>query len=97
MSTKGLIVFTIAGIVLLSLIPQSMHPAFGQAASTQAPHFGEGGLPQFEKDPNFPRVPSKWRMGFVPGHDGALTLGPSQPTLAHRERRKRRAYELERS
>ena len=59
MKTEGLIAFTIAGIVLLSLIPQSMRPAFGQAASTQAPHFGEGGLPQFEKDPNFPKVPSK--------------------------------------
>src|SRR5499425_1933627 len=87
MSTKGLIVFTIAGIVLLSLIPQSMHPALGQAASTQAPHFGEGGLPQFEKDPNFPKVPSKWRMGF--GSDVAVDAQDhiwilSRPhTLAH--------------
>src|SRR5437773_9545022 len=64
MSKKGLIAFIIAVIVLLSLIQRSIRPAFGQAASMQAPHFGEGGLPQFERDPNFPKVPSKWRMGF---------------------------------
>jgi DNA-binding beta-propeller fold protein YncE len=37
---------------------------FGQAASAQAPHIGEGGLPQFEKDPAWPKVPSKWKMGY---------------------------------
>src|SRR5437870_11968696 len=70
MSKKGLIAFIIAVIVLLSLIPRSIGPALGQAASTQTPHFGEGGLPQFERDPNFPKVPSKWRMGF--GSDVAV-------------------------
>ena len=45
MSKKGLIAFIIAVIILLSLIPRSIRPAFGQAASMQAPHFGEGGLP----------------------------------------------------
>src|SRR2546428_10281379 len=30
-------------------------------SSMQAPHIGEGGLPIFEKDPNFPKVPAKWR------------------------------------
>ena len=70
MSKKGLIAFIIAVIILLSLIPRSIGPALGQAASTQASHFGEGGLPQFEKDPNFPKVPSKWRMGF--GSDVAV-------------------------
>src|SRR5436309_13629784 len=62
-----LIVFIFAAIavlVLLSLSPRSIRPALGQAASIEAPHLGEGGLPRFERDPNFPRVPSKWRMGF---------------------------------
>src|SRR2546426_7010933 len=70
MSKKGLIVFIIALIVLLSLSPRSIRPVFGQAVSMEAPHFGEGGLPQFERDPNFPKVPSKWRMGF--GSDVAV-------------------------
>ena len=56
MSKKGLVAFIIAAIVLLSLIPRSIRPVFGQAASIEAPHFGEGGLPQFEKDPSFPKV-----------------------------------------
>src|SRR5881628_2482118 len=87
MSKKGLIAFIIAVIVLLSLIPRSIRPALGQAASTEAPHFGEGGLPQFERDPNFPKVPSKWRMGF--GSDVAVDAQNhiwilSRPhTLAH--------------
>jgi DNA-binding beta-propeller fold protein YncE len=33
-------------------------------AAADAPHIGEGGLPQFEKDPAWPKVPSKWKMGF---------------------------------
>src|SRR2546422_8190041 len=87
MSKKGLVAFIIAAIVLLSLIPRSIRPVFGQAASIEAPHFGEGGLPQFEKDPNFPKVPSKWRMGF--GSDVAVDAQDhiwilSRPhTLAH--------------
>ena len=87
MSKKALIAFIIAVIILLSLIPRSIGPALGQAASTQAPHFGEGGLPQFERDPNFPKVPSKWRMGF--GSDVAVDAQNhiwilSRPhTLAH--------------
>jgi len=36
-----------------------------RAQSTkEAPHIGEGGLPRFEKDLTWPRVPAKWRMGF---------------------------------
>jgi len=87
MSKKGLIAFIIAVIILLSLIPRSIGPALGQAASIEAPHLGEGGLPQFERDPNFPKVPSKWRMGF--GSDVAVDAQDhiwilSRPhTLAH--------------
>ena len=64
MKRNGLIGFLLAGIVLLWMIPHSSKPVFGQGASAQAPHWGEGDLPQFEKDPNFPQVPSQWRMGF---------------------------------
>ena len=39
-------------------------PVWGYAASAEAPHIGEGGLPQFEKATNWPHVPSKWKMGF---------------------------------
>ena len=35
--------------------------AFGQAAAPgEAPHIGEGALPQFAKDPSWPKVPAKW-------------------------------------
>src|SRR5437879_199764 len=60
----------LAGIVLLCVIPPSSRPVFGQAASAEALHIGEGGLPQFQKDLGFPKVPSKWRMGF--GSDVAV-------------------------
>lgn len=70
MKRNGRIRYMIAGIVLLGMIPRSSRPVFGQGTSQEAPHLGEGGLPQFEKDPNFPRVPSKWRMGF--GSDVAV-------------------------
>lgn len=52
---------TLIGFVCLGLLSP---PAFGQTASAQAPHIGEGGLPQFEKDPAWPKVPAKWKMGF---------------------------------
>src|ERR1700722_372666 len=50
--------------LLIWVIPHLIYPASGHAAKMEAPHIGEGGLPQFEKDPSFPKVPSKWRMGF---------------------------------
>ena len=52
-----------AGLVCLLMMARSSPPVLGQAAA-QAPHYGEGGLPQFEKDPVLPKIPSKWRMGF---------------------------------
>jgi len=70
MKRNGWIGFLFAGIVLSWVIPHSSKAVFGQAAPAGAPHIGEGGLPQFEKDPNFPKVPSKWRMGF--GSDVAV-------------------------
>ena len=56
--------FLIAASLLFWATPRLLDPIGGQAAAMEAPHIGEGGLPQFEKDPNFPKVPSKWRMGF---------------------------------
>ena len=70
MRRNGLVGFIFAGIVLLWVIPRSSRPVFAQTAQAEAPHIGEGGLPQFEKDLNFPKVPSKWRMGF--GSDVAV-------------------------
>ena len=75
-----------AGLVCLLMMARSSPPVLGQAA-TQAPHYGEGGLPQFERDPVFPTIPSKWRMGF--GSDVAVDAQGhifvlSRPhTLAH--------------
>ena len=34
-------------------------------AQSQAPHIGEGGLPQFQRDPAWPKVPAKWRIASV--------------------------------
>lgn len=56
--------FLSLGILLIWVNPQLSPPVLGQAASAQAPHIGEGGLPQFEKDSVWPKVPSKWKMGF---------------------------------
>jgi DNA-binding beta-propeller fold protein YncE len=50
--------------LLIGFVLTVSAPVFGQAASAQAPHIGEGGLPQFEKDPAWPKVPAKWKMGY---------------------------------
>jgi DNA-binding beta-propeller fold protein YncE len=58
----GLILF---GAGLICLIPRLSQPVSGRAASSMdTPHIGEGGLPQFQVDPDWPKLPSKWRMGF---------------------------------
>ena len=49
----------VAGAITTALLLVAM-PALSQPA----PHIGEGGLPQFVKDPAWPKVPAKWRMGF---------------------------------
>src|SRR5438445_10825274 len=61
---RTLIGLAVAGILLVSVAARLSSPVFGQAASAQAPNIGEGGLPQFEKDPAWPKVPAKWKMGF---------------------------------
>ena len=51
--------------VLIAFVWIVLHPPllmFGQAALAPAPHIGEGGLPRFEKDSTWPKVPAKWKM-----------------------------------
>src|SRR3984893_4048735 len=64
MKRTVLIGFVLAGILSVWVIPRLSKPVSGQAASIEAPHIGEGGLPQFQKDPAWPKLPAKWRMGF---------------------------------
>ena len=61
---RPVIGLVLVGILLVWVVPRVFPPVFGQAASAQAPHIGEGGLPQFEKDPTWPKVPATWKMGF---------------------------------
>jgi hypothetical protein len=42
---------------------QSLPTFSEQAPSTRAPHIGEGGVPQFERDPSWPKIPSAWSNG----------------------------------
>jgi NHL repeat len=59
----------------------------GKAATSEAPHIGEGGLPQFEVDPVFPHVPAKWRMGFgvnvAVDSDGNVWILTRPSSIAH--------------
>ncbi len=64
MKRSVLIGLVLAAILFVWMLPRVSPPVFGQAPSTQAPHIGEGGLPRFEKDPAWPKVPAKWKMGF---------------------------------
>jgi len=64
MRCSVLIGLVLAAILFVWMVPRVSSPAFGQTALTQAPHIGEGGLPQFERDPAWPKVPGKWKMGF---------------------------------
>src|SRR5580765_6359087 len=57
-------VFVLVGILQIWGMPQMSTQLFGQGVSAQAPHIGEGGVPQFEKDPAWPKIPAKWKMGF---------------------------------
>ena len=61
---RTVIGFALVGILLISIVPRLSPHVFAQTASAQAPHIGEGGLPQFEKDSAWPKVPPKWKMGF---------------------------------
>src|SRR5229473_5230942 len=75
------------GILLVWALPRVSLPVFGQAASAEAPHIGEGGVPQFERDPSWPKVPARYRMGFgsaVTGDsDGNVWVLSRPKTLAN--------------
>ena len=75
------------GIFLLLAISRVSLPVSGQAPSALAPHIGEGGVPQFERDPAFPKIPAGMKMGFgsaVTGDDQGHVWILSRPkTLAN--------------
>lgn len=50
-------------------------PVQAQAAAedAEAPHIGEGGVPQFEVDPNWPKIPAQYRIG-----PGSAVVGDDQ-------------------
>ena len=58
------VALVLVAILVAWAVPRFSSSVFGQAPSGQAPHIGEGGIPQFEKDPAWPKVPAKWKMGF---------------------------------
>jgi NHL repeat len=64
MKGKRLIIFALAAVVLLWMTPHAFKPAAVQGAALEAPHWGVGGVPQFKIDPNWPKIPSKWKVGF---------------------------------
>ncbi|MGA2364454.1 MAG: hypothetical protein ABSG12_03030 [Steroidobacteraceae bacterium] len=56
--------YALAAIFSIVVVTPWSAPVFSQTAAAQAPHIGEGGLPQFAKDLAWPKVPAKWKMGF---------------------------------
>jgi hypothetical protein len=55
--------FLMTASLLSWVIPRLLDPIPGHAAVMEAPHMGEGGLPQFEKDPQ--HKPQNRRRGAV--------------------------------
>jgi hypothetical protein len=66
MEGKSSIILASAAVVLLWMIPHAFKPAAVQGAALEAPHRGVGGVPQFKIDPNWPKIPAKWKVGFGP-------------------------------
>ena len=58
------VAIVLVAVLLAWAVPRLSPSVFGQAPPGQVPHIGEGGIPQFEKDPAWPKVPAKWKMGF---------------------------------
>jgi hypothetical protein len=65
MKRTGLIGIALLAIFFVWVFLPLSRPVSGQSASMEAPHAGQGGLPQFQEDPDFPKVPAKWLSGFV--------------------------------
>lgn len=72
----------LVGILLVVVAPRLASPLFGQGASAEAPHIGEGGLPQFQADPAWPKVPAKWRLV----HASAVAIDDQDHVLVERLR-----------
>jgi hypothetical protein len=64
MSRSVLIGCVLVGTLAMWVVPHFSSPVLGETKSLQTPHIGEGGIPQFEKDPAWPKLPAKWKMGF---------------------------------
>jgi hypothetical protein len=87
MRCKRIVEIILVGLLIAETLGPLRHQELVSAGSSDAPHIGEGGLPQFEKDLNWPKVPAKWKMGFgsavaIDSDDNIWIL--SRPrTLAH--------------
>jgi DNA-binding beta-propeller fold protein YncE len=58
----------LSALIMAATVPNAYwfgQSLFGQTPSTQAPHAGEGGLPVFQLDRSWPKVPAKWSLGSV--------------------------------
>jgi hypothetical protein len=53
----------VLALIAVSLWPRQ--PISTQAATLQAPQMARVGTPMFERDPSWPQVPAKWRIGNV--------------------------------
>jgi hypothetical protein len=65
MKRTGLIGGVLVGSVSVLVISRVSHAGPGRAASIEAHHAGDGGLPHFQLDPAFPKVPSKSLRGIL--------------------------------
>ena len=61
------------GAAVFLSVGVTIGPGHAAAASAEAPHWGEGGVPQFKIDPAWPKVPTKWKVGF-----GSAVVGDSK-------------------
>ena len=64
MDRHAIVRLILVGVLVMEVVPRMTPHIVVQATSVEAPHIGEGGLPRFEKDPTWPKVPAKWKMGF---------------------------------
>ena len=49
---------------VLAIVWYGVNPrVWGQTASGEAPHIGQGGLPQFAEERGWLKLPAKWRLG----------------------------------
>ncbi len=64
----------LTAVALAWASPQAIHPTPAQAAApAAAPNWGEGGVPIFEIDPTWPKIPAQFKVGF-----GTAVVGDSK-------------------